>query len=211
MERHDNHGTIVTKIKLQMDKMGINARELADRASVGKSFVYDILSGKSTNPTSKKLMAIAKVLKVPLSYLISSDNCTYDMSGNDIFPIHHLDVQNSLSEHSNNFKFYLPADIKLPLDIKNLRFYHVKGDSMWPTLVNQDIVLVDTGDKIAHPVGIFTIIDSVGISIRRLEYVKDNQKIRLRIVCDNKQYSSYESDLEDVKVLGRVVWYARAL
>ncbi|MCU7611795.1 ECH_1013 family putative transcriptional regulator [Anaplasma capra] len=206
--------TIVARIRSQMDRIGINARELADKASVGKSFVYDILSGKSSNPTSKKLMAIAEVLQVPLAYLVGSDDGLYDVTSGGVLPVYYLAESDDEGGRSNGMqcsRFYMPAHTKLPFSVENLRFYDVRGDSMSPTLVGQDVVLVDVSDKVAHPAGVFAIRDSMGILIRRLEYIRDSQNIRLHVVCDNKKYSSYECPVDDIRVLGRVVWYARAL
>ncbi|CEI84915.1 LexA family transcriptional regulator [Ehrlichia minasensis] len=211
MKTSSDNSMIVTRMKYQMDKMGINARELAHKADVGKSFVYDILSGKSTNPTSKKLMAIAKVLNVSLSYLISDDNYTYGQGNMNILPVYDLELENGKVSSSGDVNLYLSSNINLTSNMKNLRVYYVKGDSMIPTLMNQDIVLVDIGDKIPHPAGLFVIVDTVGVSIRRLEYLKENQKIKLHVVSDNKKYSSYECHLEDMEILGRVIWYARSL
>ncbi|QGR02854.1 LexA family transcriptional regulator [Ehrlichia ruminantium] len=206
-----NNNIIVTRMKHQMDKMGINARELAHRAEVGKSFVYDILSGKSTNPTSKKLMAIAKVLNVSLSYLISDDTYICGQGNTNILPVYNLELENGKISSSGDVNLYLSSNINLTPNMKDLRIYYVKGDSMIPTLMNQDIVLVDISDKIPHPAGLFVIVDSVGISIRRLEYLKDSQKIKLHVVSDNKKYSSYECHLEDMEILGRIIWYARSV
>ncbi|MGN7661018.1 MAG: ECH_1013 family putative transcriptional regulator [Anaplasma sp.] len=213
-KQHGGCSTIVARIRSQMDKIGINARELADKASVGKSFVYDILSGKSSNPTSKKLMAIAEVLQVPLAYLVGSDDGLYDVTSGGVLPVYYLTECEELVDKNNSTqcsRFYMPAHTKLPFNVENLRFYDVKGDSMSPTLVGQDVVLVDISDKVAHPAGVFAIRDSMGILIRRLEYIRGSQNIMLHVVCDNKKYSSYECRVDDIKVLGRVVWYARAL
>ena len=213
MEKHGSCSSIVARIRSQMDKIGINARELAEKASVGKSFVYDILSGKSSNPTSKKLMAIAEVLQVPLAYLVGSDDGLCEVTSGGVVPITHLEACTNDNEQSATKydRFYVPNNSRLPFNTGFLRFYDVKGDSMSPTLFGQDIVLVDISDKVAHPAGVFAIKDSIGILIRRLEYIRDSSQIVLHVVCDNKKYSSYECGVEDIEILGRIIWYARAL
>ena len=213
MENSGGCSSIVARIRSQMDRIGINARELAEKASVGKSFVYDILSGKSSNPTSKKLMAIAEVLQVPLAYLVGNDDGLCDVAYGGMSAVSYLeeDEDGQHDNKSKHAKFYVHAGENLPFNIKNLRFYDVRGDSMSPTLVGQDVVLVDISDKVAHPAGVFVIQDSMGMLIRRLEYVRENGDIVLHVVCDNKKYSSYECTVDDIKILGRVIWYARAL
>lgn len=57
-----------------MLERGINARKLAIEANLGASFVYDLLSGKSVNPTFSRIKSIAAVLNVSPSYILSDDN-----------------------------------------------------------------------------------------------------------------------------------------
>ena len=65
----NDNGQLIIRLKEEMEKSNINALELAEKAGVGATFVYDILKGKSKNPTSKKLLSIAEALNVSLSYI----------------------------------------------------------------------------------------------------------------------------------------------
>lgn len=204
-----NH-ILANRLKFQMERIGISPRELSDKASVGKSFVYDILSGKTRNPTAKKLMAIAEVLGVHLSYLLRNEDnfCEAEDSITSISPIYYLEFING-ELLSNRAVFYLPVHSKFTMNIKNLRVYNMQGDSMAPTLLNQDFLLINIIDKTPHPVGLFAIVDEIGISIKRIKYVTDNEKnIKLHIISDNKNYSSYSCDVNDIEILGRVTGYA---
>jgi transcriptional regulator with XRE-family HTH domain len=49
---------------------GLSVSDVSKRAYVGKYFIYDVLSGKSANPSPVKLARIAKVLRVKLERLI---------------------------------------------------------------------------------------------------------------------------------------------
>ena len=64
---------LAKRLKIEMDRKDLNARELAELAGLGSSLAYDILSGKSTNPTTKKLSAVAKVLGVSVLYLMHGE------------------------------------------------------------------------------------------------------------------------------------------
>lgn len=53
-----------------MWEKGINARNLAMAAKTGRSFVYDILSGKSADPTITRLRRIAVALETTVEELM---------------------------------------------------------------------------------------------------------------------------------------------
>ena len=61
---------IIHNLKNFMQMRAVNSRELAKRAQVRPSFIYDILSGKSANPSSVKLSKVAQALSVTLSDLV---------------------------------------------------------------------------------------------------------------------------------------------
>jgi transcriptional regulator with XRE-family HTH domain len=53
-------------------KSGWSFAEVCRRAEVGNVFIYDVLSGKSRNPTAAKLARIAKVLGMSLDELMKA-------------------------------------------------------------------------------------------------------------------------------------------
>jgi len=52
-------------------KSGWSVVEVSRRAHVERYFIYDVLAGKSSNPSAVKLARIAKVLGVPLDALVN--------------------------------------------------------------------------------------------------------------------------------------------
>ena len=81
---------------------------------------------------------------------------------------------------------------------------------MDPTLCNNDLVLLDIAKTIASPPGIFALFDGMGLVIKRLEYA-GSDNTRLRIICDNPHYSSYERSVDETYIIGRVVWFSREI
>ena len=91
---------------------------------------------------------------------------------------------------------------------ENMSLIKVDGDSMIPTLLNGDLVLVDHGKNyIASQGGIYAISVNHEIMIKRVQPVFPNGKYR--VISDNKQYESYEIESDKVKINGKVIWYAR--
>lgn len=204
-----------------MKRCGISSAELAKRADVKTSFIYDILSGKSANPSTVKLARVAESLNINLSALVSSpdtESAPRRMLGNDYVTVPRITIDmqdngNTVSsvEHEAEYYYFRASWIRehLKADPIALRMLYISGDSMEPTLCHGDIVLVDTSNKTPSPPGIFVIFDGLGLSGKRLEYVSGNK--RIRAISDNPQYSTYEYSIDDAAIMGRVVWFAREM
>lgn len=219
---------LIKRLQDQMQKMQINARELAEKAHVGRSFVYDILSGKSLNPTTKKLSAVADVLGVDVPFLLGqktqnskqAQNSLKENSANfeDTVSISSVRVEVSagggsiIAEEADDKPYFFRASwVRDRLGVKDsdLRIITVRGDSMQPTLFDGDTVLVNVMQKQPTPPGIFVLFDGVGLVVKRLEFVPDIGVVR--IISDNPQYSQYKRSLNEINIIGRVVWFAREL
>lgn len=207
---------MIVRIREQMKRTGISARELAERANVGRSFVYDVLSGKSSNPTTKKIAAVAEVLGVSMPYLLDenldSDHINPDFVKVPIVLKYDL-VEGILVESRKEKYFHFQKDYiqrfnTLPAD---LRVIKVEGDCMEPTLCHNDMVLVDLTRKLPSPPGIFVLYDGIGLTIKRVEFVSGAESPMLNIRPDNSRYASYISKTGDCHIIGRVIWFAREL
>jgi len=60
---------VARNIKALMNRKGLTAPEVARRAGINPTGVYDILSGKSRSPKIETLGKIAKALNVPVAVL----------------------------------------------------------------------------------------------------------------------------------------------
>lgn len=209
------------RLKAEMQKQGITSAELARRADVKISFLYDILSGKSSNPSPLKLAQLAETLEVSLEWLIGSDADSHTgRMGKDYVTIPRVMIDVSagggsiVSQEAEGESYYFrKAWIKDHLGVTpdDLRLLYVRGDSMEPTLQNNDMIMVDTTRKTPTPPGIFVLYDGMGLVAKRLEYITGDEKPRIRIISDNPHYSAYERTVEETLVIGRVVWFAREM
>jgi phage repressor protein C with HTH and peptisase S24 domain len=90
-----------------------------------------------------------------------------------------------------------------------LKLLSVSGDSMSPTLEDGDMVMIDTGRRMPSPPGIFILDDGVGLVAKRVDTIPNTTPPHLRLSSDNPAYSNYQRRLDEVHVIGRVVWFAR--
>lgn len=92
-----------------------------------------------------------------------------------------------------------------------LRFITVLGDSMEPTLRPGQRVLVDIGDRIPTPPGIFVVWDGLGLVVKRVQAIAHSEPTRVRITSDNPKYEGYERALTEAYIQGRVIGEWRGL
>lgn len=218
----DASNLIGQRLKSEMKKRGINSTELAKRADVKTSFIYDIISGKSTNPSTVKLARVVDSLGISLSYLVdgSSYNEQPHLSG-DYISVPNLVAETSgstmsaVSVHAKNEPLLFHkswAEEYLKVAPLNLRMLTLRGDSMEPTFMHNDLILVDISQVMPSPPGFFALFDGFGLAVKRLEFVESSSQTPLiRVISDNPHYSVYERSAADISIIGRVVWFSREI
>jgi len=215
--------TIGQRLKREMKQRNITSAELAKRAEVKTSFIYDVVSGKSANPSTVKLARVAHTLGISLSSLVAPAE---SYAGQGVTPAHSpvaiARINVRLVRNGNKTLVcedeaelhYFRADWlsqRLAAKPNDLRMIYISGDSMEPSLYHNDLVMMDTSKKDCSPPGIFVLFDGVGLVTKRLEYLCNNKPPTIRIISDNAKYSPYERSADEMYIIGRVVWFAREI
>jgi transcriptional regulator with XRE-family HTH domain len=80
------------------------------------------------------------------------------------------------------------------------------GDSMAPTIVSGERVIVDTNHKTPTPDGLYAIRDTFGcIVVKRLQVMRTAKPTRVKIISDNPNHASEEAPLGDLEIVGKVL------
>lgn len=87
----------------------------------------------------------------------------------------------------------------------------IRGDSMSPTLLPGDRTMVDTADRTPSPPGVFAIWDGFGVVAKRVEVVPNSDPVLLKIKSDNPNHDDYERTVDEVSVIGRIIWVGRRI
>lgn len=83
------------------------------------------------------------------------------------------------------------------------------GDSMEPDFKSGDQLLVDRRlTSIAQP-GAFCLWDGDGIVVKLVERIPRSDPPRIRIFSANGRYREAEALVDEVRIIGRVVWFGR--
>lgn len=95
-------------------------------------------------------------------------------------------------------------------DHNNMSLIRVSGDSMEPTLLSGDLVLIDHNRNFIDPQGgIYAIAAGNIIMIKRLQV--NFLTRRIKVISDNPKYDSSEVEQEKILVNGKVIWYGREI
>jgi transcriptional regulator with XRE-family HTH domain len=80
------------------------------------------------------------------------------------------------------------------------------GDSMAPTILSGERVVIDTAHKTPTPDGLYAIRDSFGyIVVKRLQVMRSARPTRVKIISDNPNHASEEAPLDDLEIVGKVL------
>lgn len=93
---------------------------------------------------------------------------------------------------------------------KDFLLIEVRGDSMVPEFLHGDQILVDRRDTNPRQPGPFALFDGDGVVVKLVERIPGRREW-FRVFSANARYSEYEVEQEQVRILGRPVWFARRL
>jgi phage repressor protein C with HTH and peptisase S24 domain/DNA-binding XRE family transcriptional regulator len=91
---------------------------------------------------------------------------------------------------------------------KDMVMMRVTGDSMHPTIQANDTVMVDTGRTAIREGDIYAIRFDHTIMIKRLSFRPGG---KIQIISDNREYQPYEADIQDIHIIGQVIFFSRVL
>ena len=219
---------IAQRLKARAFQLDMSPAAVAEASGLNRSFIYDIIRGKSVRPTRSKLQKVADVLRVDVAWLIDGDGTLEGEEPKIYSPdttfvgisgvkakasagggtiVHAEDEQVSKMYHFRQSWI----ENELDANAKQLRILRVTGDSMMPTLNDGDTILVDMGRKSPYPPGLFVLHDGMGLMAKRIEHIPSSEPPRISVTSDNPNYSPYECLLDEVNIVGRIRWYGRVV
>lgn len=92
-------------------------------------------------------------------------------------------------------------------DSSMLAIIRVKGDSMEPTMLDGDKVLIDRSKTSLDFDGIYVLRYGQALHIKRVG--RHRRRGWVTITSDNDQYREIEAEYSDVDIVGRVLWFGR--
>jgi transcriptional regulator with XRE-family HTH domain len=201
---------------------GLSQTELAERIGTTLNMLGKLERGDRTLDTDW-LQRIGKALDVEPRDLIGGDPIAPkphhpSASDDDVVEITALDLSLSMGPGTLIEDFIESEPVKMGLSLvqsitrtptDRLRLVKGIGDSMEPTLRTGDRVMVDINERALSRINGIYWIDHLGThGIKRLRVAG---KRRVMVISDNPHVPDFEVDAEDLRIEGRVIWYAREL
>ena len=194
----------------------LSGRRFAEKCGISQSVMGKYLNGTSS-PTLESLIKISQATGVNIDWLAGAENVSFEkakyLSSSDFETIpmysaeasagcgcfHHDDL--IIGEH-----LILIEDLnRLGLKKENTCAIRAKGDSMLPTLMDGDLLVVDTQEQIGVYDGVYAISLDNQLLVKRLRYDMATQGYH--IISDNPDHSDFllpKEDLGRLNVNGRI-------
>ncbi len=133
----------------------------------------------------------------------------------DLVPVYSVQASaghgSDISEEYQEYTLAFPANYLQTLTTsnpKNLSIISVKGDSMEPTILDNDIVLLDRSKTDLNFDGLFVLRFGDALHIKRIG--RASAKNYVTILSDNRElYPPIQSAITEIEAVGKVLWYGR--
>jgi len=202
----------IERLKLICSRAG-NASALAKKAGISNSGLSRYLAGG--DPSRKVLIALAEAADVSLHWLATGEGSMekggvvarpsslmlLPFLGSNESPQDEVVATRKTTLTSQAFcRHWLGSH---GLDSRALAAMQIRGDSMSPTISDNDIVLVDIQATDIQDDKIYVIQDAGNLLVRRLQLEPGG---KVRTLCDNPSHREFEIDREHLEIVGRLVW-----
>jgi len=195
--------------------LDINALTMSKKVDMPHSTIYNYLKGER-QPTSEFLMKICTNLNVNPQWLLKGEGEMFtDPNSLKSSEMVDIPIRNCVaSAGAGCFIDYFQMPRKylvesLKASPNQCDFIHAHGRSMEPTILDNDLVLIDKSQKRPVDGYLYCIRKTNNILIKEIQVI-ENGKVRL--ISHNKDYEPFIISIDDtlnVEIIGRVVWYGR--
>jgi phage repressor protein C with HTH and peptisase S24 domain len=212
---HPELETIKGRVEERVIALGTSRNELSRRAGLGLSYVNDLLSGKSLNPTKEGLLKLAPVLDSDYAYLVG-EQPTPRVGGNSshftnsasrepnastakLIPLYQIGLTDPDGFFALNDSRRTPW--AMPVSNDDMYCITVPDDTMAPRFRVGEVVIVNPNKPVVH--GGFAVIRQTDdrVAIREVVTVSLD-KISVRLLSDA---TTIDIPRSQVKSLDRII------
>ena len=200
-----------------------NKKHFAELTGKSASHIYKICRGMS-RPSMAYLQELYGEYKIDLTWLLTGEHSEGSQvagtpSNSELVFAPMFDVQASagmgsevVAEDIEDYFAFNKSFLSRQLNVsgEELVFVTISGDSMLPTLHDNDRVLVDMSQKTVNHEGLYLLQSEDGLMAKRLS----DKQGELLVMSDNPEYDNWTiaaSARETNPIAGKIVWCARAI
>ncbi|WP_316206037.1 XRE family transcriptional regulator [Bradyrhizobium sp. SZCCHNR3058] len=212
---HPKLETIKERVEARVMALQISRNELSRRAGLGLSYVNDLLSGKSLNPTKEGLMKLAPILDCDYAYLVGEQptprinengNGSQNLAGREpdtstakSIPLYQIGLTDPDGFFALNNSRRTPWT--MPVSNDDMYCITVPDDTMAPRFRVGEVVIVNPNKPVAH--GGFAVVRQTDDRVAIREVVTISlDKISVRMLSDA---ATIDIPRAQVKSLDRII------
>lgn len=208
-------GDFREKMLEAIDRTGISIAELSRRSGVTYDAINKLKRGSSQSTSSENTARLADVLGIQLTeqtFPSRVENGDPTPDGGRLVPVYDVTASAGQGLLAPDYE-YVAYNLSFPPDYLRsitstatgkLAIISVKGDSMSPTLNDDDIVLLDTTKTSLSYEGLFVVRIDEALQVKRLSHSRPGFVF---VTSDNKdKYPVREHPKPEVEVIGKVLW-----
>lgn len=211
-----NSDTFASRLRIAMGRESTNS--FAKKCDIGESTIRGYLSGSI--PSLDKAVLIAQAAQVDLNWLATGKGAMPSNQESSIesefamIPGYSVQVSAGSGAFPDNEQPSRRLAFRHKwlryrgLNEKDLVLVFAKGDSMEPTIEDNNTLMIDTSQRDLNDGSIYVIRSNDHLIVKRVQRLL-NQSILL--ISDNKAYQPIQVNLDtdDLQVIGRVVWIGK--
>ena len=211
-------------VRSVIDKLGTSPSDLAAKVGVSSTTLTRPLNPEGTHPYSISRRTLEKIREktgIPFppeagaSPIVTPGDSESGEEG-DMIRVPVFDVtasaghgslvtmEEQVDEMAFATRFIRSMTAAAP---KMLAIIQVKGDSMEPTMLDGDKVLVDRTKTSLDFDGLYVLRYGQALHVKRVG--RHRKRGWVTITSDNDQYRQIEAEYSDVDIVGRVLWFGR--
>lgn len=208
---------IADKINQLIKENDTNPTQMCSALNISQATVSLFLRGEKDAISLNYLFAISNYFNVPINYFVKQNNDDTHTYSVRYFEKIKASAGSGELVPEDNFEIkYMTVDreiFRFNYPIKDVFALRVSGDSMQPTLFNDDIVFaVDIRNQVLPQFqpGIYIVEDDYsGVKVKRLDIDRNGN---LSVISDNTRYAPQTYSSEDVdngilRIIGKVIGY----
>lgn len=202
--------------RLNQIKGELSGRKFAEKCGVSNTVMGRYLSG-DTSPTLDALIKISRATNVNIDWLAGAENVSFenarflDASDFETIPLYSAEASAGCGcfQHDDAIigeHLILVEDLKrLGIKKEDACAIKARGDSMLPTLMDGDLLVVDTREQAGVYDGVYAISIDNQLLVKRLRYDISSQGYH--IISDNPDHDNFllpKAELSRLRVNGRI-------
>lgn len=211
--------TIGEKISIRRKELGLTLEDVGKYVGVTKATVKKWETGFIANMRRDKIALLAKILQMPPTEFINENeepteksNISYVYPKNEVYSIPLFEsVSAGFGAYADSEVLeYIPIVLSNPHDLQDIIAIKVKGDSMYPLIIDGDCIIVRKQESVdSGTIGVVLLDGNEGL-VKRIVYGDD--WIELQSVNPEYAPKRFEgAEVQRLRVVGKVTKIDREL